>query len=116
MKISDEKLISALLSCSTNEQAAKMAGLSVSQLYRRMREVGFKQRYEAAKQQLFSRTLEKAQKALFDAVDTLVSVMHDQTAGQQTRINAALGLIQAATRLQKSAQTEKELCNEWEYF
>lgn len=115
MKVSDEEIVSALLTSSTNEQAAKKIGLSVTQLYRRMKTEAFKNRYSVAKQQIFEIVLEKAQLALSEALDTMIDVMRDQNSGQQIKLNAAVALVNTATRLQKSANLEKEAFQEWEY-
>ena len=56
MRVTDEQIISALLSTRTNAKAAEAVGLSLSALYARQQKTAFREKLARAKQ----RTLEQA--------------------------------------------------------
>lgn len=112
MTVSDEMIISALLSNSTNAAAAEELNISETYLYKRMRSPEFQDLFSEAKKILFKSCLEQTQRSIMDAVGTMIDIMNDTENSAQVRLNAAQAVVTAATRLQASAtkeRTENEL-------
>lgn len=101
MKVSDEEIISALLSCVTNRQAAEKCGLSETQLYTRMRKDDFKIKYQQAKDRLLEQTTSLVQNHMTEAVVTLVKVMRSTSSSPQVKVNAAEAVIRNGLKLKE---------------
>lgn len=109
MKISDESIISALLSCSTNRQAAQKCGLSENRLYERMREPEFKRKLADAKAQMLERTTAMMQSHLTEAAETMVEIMTNKENAPQVRLNAADALLRNGLRLTEQTDVVAQL-------
>ena len=99
MKVSDEKIIAALMTSATNAEAAKSAGLSLTQLYNRMRNPEFKTKLSEARSRLLDGATAALQARLGEAVDTMTEVMHDPDAPAQTKLNAAEAILRNSLKL-----------------
>ena len=75
LKLSNETIISALMSNGTNEAAAKELGISESYLYKRMRSPAFQDALKEARAVVFKTFLESAQRNMMAAVSTMVEIM-----------------------------------------
>lgn len=75
MKVSDEKIIAALMTSATNAEAAKSAGLSLTQLYNRMRNPDFKTKLAEARARLMDGATAALQARMGEAVDTMTEIM-----------------------------------------
>ena len=99
MKVSDEKIIAALLSTTTNAEAAQAAGLSTTQLYNRMRHPDFKEKLAEARARLMEGATAALQARMGEAVDAMTAVMRDPEAPAQTRLNAAEAVLRNSLKL-----------------
>ena len=99
MKIPDEKIVAALLSTTTNAEAAREAGLSLTQFYNRMRHPVFKKKLAEARARLMDVATTALQTSMGEAVDTMTAVMHDPDAPAQTRLNAAEAVLRNSLKL-----------------
>ena len=99
MKVSDEKIIAALMTSATNAEAAKSAGLSLTQFYNRMRNPNFKTKLAEARARLLDGATAALQARMGEAVDTMTVVMHDPDAPAQTRLNAAEAILRNSLKL-----------------
>lgn len=99
MKVPDEKIVAALLACSTNREAAVACGLSEKQLYNRMSTATLRAKLTAAKARLMDGATAALQARMGDAVDTMTAVMHDPDAPSQTRLNAAEAILRNSLKL-----------------
>lgn len=106
MKLSDEKIVAALLANQTNEQAAAELGISESYLYRRMKGEGFSAKYAEAERNIFQACLNMVKRSLVNAIQVMSETMLDETNSPQVRLNAAEAIVRTATRLYKSAGEE----------
>ena len=106
--LSNEEIVSALLSNGTNKATAEALGISESYLYKRMRTPAFQATLKEAKAVVFKTFLESAQRNMIDAVSTMVEIMNDQDCSPQIRLNAAQAVVSTVTRLQNSAVTERK--------
>ena len=95
--ISDETIISALLSCPTLEAAAAQCGLSVRQLYERRQSEDFTRKLREAQADALAGTVRYLQQNTATAASTLVEICeHGQ---EQNRLTAARTLLDQAARL-----------------
>lgn len=99
MKVSNEAIISALLSTHTNKQAAEVCGLSETQLYKRMRTDEFKTQYSRAKGQILGRATTTMQSGMDEAARTMIAVMRNTDTSPQVRLNAADSVIRNGLKL-----------------
>ena len=99
MKVSDEKIIAALMATATNAEAAKSAGLSLTQLYNRMRHPDFKEKLAEARTRLMDGATAALQARMGEAVDAMTAIMHDPDAPAQTRLNAAEAVLRNSLKL-----------------
>ena len=99
MKVSDEKIIAALMATATNAEAAQVAGLSQTQLYHRMRSDVFKRKLAEARGRLLDGATAALQARMGEAVDTMTKVMHDPETPAQTRLNAAEAILRNSLKL-----------------
>ena len=109
MKVSDEKIIAALLSATTNVEAARAAGLSTTQLYNRMRHPAFKEKLSEARARLLDGATAALQARMGEAVDTMTAVMHDPDAPAQTRLNAAEAVLRNSLKLSERSDVMARL-------
>lgn len=109
MKKSDEAIISALLSCATNSQAAKQCGLSESQLYVRMRTDAFKKKYAEARARLLEHATALMQSNMSEAVSTMAEIMGNDKNSPQVRLNAADSIIRNGLRLTEQQEILERL-------
>lgn len=100
-KISNEQIVAALLSSTTNNEAAEKLGIAERTLYDRMRSLSFKELYEEAKDRIVDDALDKAQRALSRSIDTMVELMENRDIPAQTRLNAAVAIRQTVTKLNR---------------
>lgn len=104
MKTPDERIISALLSNSTNKEAAAACGLSEKQLYRRMDSPTFKVKLAEARARLVDIAVTALEGRMAQAVDTMTEIMGDKEAPPQTRLNAADAVIRNSLKLSERGE------------
>lgn len=97
-RIRDSDIITALLSCVTVRSAAVQLGISEQTIYRRMRELEFKQAYNEARRERTAATRNKLQASTHRAALTLEQIMLDINAPAQTRVNAAAEILRQAAK------------------
>lgn len=99
MRVSDEKIIAALLNAGTNKAAAEAVGLSETQLYARMRKDAFKAKLADAKRRVLESATVAAQGRLGEAVATMADIMGNAENSPQVRLNAADALLRNSLKL-----------------
>ena len=88
MKVSDEIIISALLSEKTVSAAAKKCGISERSVYTRTKSADFQKEFAAARKRVLESTLDDLRAVLSAAITTIHSVIRDETATPAARLNA----------------------------
>ena len=101
--------LEALLTCPTQQAAAKKAGVDVSTLRRWLKESEFAAAYQSARQGLIDATLNGLQAVAQKAVETLEAVLDDTTARPAERISAARAILDFALKGHDAIETEKRL-------
>lgn len=108
-KISDDKLLVALLASSSISGAAAAAGCGQRTIYRRLQDQAFTKRLEEMRLE----SLETARNALLSrlnsAVDTMADVMENAENGPSTRLSAARMLVDSALRMVEVVDVERRL-------
>lgn len=99
--MSDENLISCLITTPTIRAAAKKAGVSESTIYTRLKSRAFCELLAAYRDETLRATVAAVQKNVDAAVQTIVAVMNDSTANPQQRLNAAVLLLKHHSELNK---------------
>lgn len=95
----DELIISALLANPTVRAAAAACGVCETQIYARLRNPAFKERYNNAKRDTLEQSTTFIQGLVSEAIQKMHDVMNDPNASQQVQLNAAEALIRSTLRL-----------------
>jgi phage terminase small subunit len=93
-----DKLISALLTTRTIEQAAKKAGVGENTVYRWLELPEFQTAYREAKRKVVDNAIMQLQKATGEAVEVLREVMSDNESPANARVASAKAIIEQALR------------------
>lgn len=106
--ISDETVLSALLSCPTLEAAAAKCGLSVRQLYERRQDPQFMKQLQKAQSAALAGTVRYLQHHTATAAQTLAELCQNAQQ-EQTRLQAARALLEQAARLTETVDFDDRL-------
>jgi hypothetical protein len=109
VKVTDEAIINALLSCKTNTQAADICGLSREQLCRRIKSPEFREKLKTARAYILEGATSALQAATSSAVDTMVSIMRDEENPPQVRLNASESIIRNCLRMTEQCEILQRL-------
>lgn len=105
--ISDEQIISALLSKGTQRAAAAAVGISERALFDRMNDGEFQALYKAAKADLVRQTVVNINAQLQAAIDTVAEVMQNQENNPAVRLQAAQTILNTAGKFAQQLQKEE---------
>lgn len=93
MRVTDNQLISALLSCPTIKQSSESVGLSEQSVYSRLRKPDFRTKLQNARNDQFQVISSKLEDANFLALDTLIKILDDKETSAGIRVKAAQTLL-----------------------
>lgn len=105
--VSDEAIISALLTAPTLEAAAQKCGLSVRQLYTRRQSPDFIRKLREAQGDALEGTVRYLQHSTATAASTLVEIC--ENGSEQNRLTAARTLLDQATKLTEVVDFSRRL-------
>lgn len=105
----DEKIISALLACPTIRAASAACGVGETQIYARLREPEFKQKYAEARRELLEQNTAALQGHIASAVETMAELCTNKKTPAQTRLSAADSIIRNALKLGEQVDIETRL-------
>ena len=108
-KVTDEKLLEALLVNGGASGAAVALGISRNAVYKRLNNAELRQRYEAMQTVILSTAAAAMSESLDDAVCCLRNVVNDDFANTNSRITAADALLRHAARYVELATIENRL-------
>ena len=97
--ISDEEIIASLIQTKTIREAAKTCGLCETQIYARLRDSTFKERYNKARIEMLEAVKDRLQGELMACVETLAQIRDDVENAPQVRLNAADGILRHGYRM-----------------
>ena len=116
--ITNEKIISALLTSNTRLEACEKLKIKPDTLYSRMKDPTFAEMYRDAKDNLLRDVVESLRIKMLEAVDMMYLVMTGAT-NDQTRLNASESILRYGTkfieqmdiieRLEELEKAQKEL-------
>lgn len=109
MRINDEQIISALLSCGSLRKAAESLGTTANTISNRLKKDDFRKRYETAKSELLSETVGVMKSNLSGAVNTLTDVMNNKENPATVRVSAADSLLRHSVRYIEVAEIESRI-------
>ncbi len=99
----DEIIIAALISNPTVRAAATACGVSETQIYARLRQPAFKEKYDAARREMLAQSTAYIQGMVSDAIVKMHEVMNDPNASQQVQLNAAEAITRNSLKLTEQA-------------
>lgn len=103
MRVTDNQLISALLSYPTIKQASDEVGLSEQAVYSRLRKVDFREKLQSARNDQFQVISSKLEDANFKALNTLVSILDDSEVSAGIKVRASQTLLDLSLRNREQA-------------
>lgn len=103
MRVTDNQLISALLSCPTIKLASESVGLSEQAVYSRLRKVDFREKLQSARNDQFQVISSKLEDANFKALNTLVSILDDSEVSAGIKVRASQTLLDLSLRNREQA-------------
>ena len=95
----DEKIISALLECSTIREAAECAGVSERTVYSRLGTPEFAERLAVERRKLFKANFAALQGQIGRSIKTMVEIRDDKKTLPQVRLNASVELIRNGLKM-----------------
>lgn len=109
MKKNDERIIAAILSTSSVQDAADMAGISPRTISNRLKEPDFKKKLDEARRELWKGYAKSLQSSVGKAIQTTVEIMENPEAPAQVRLNAAESIIRNSLRLNEQTDFSERL-------
>lgn len=92
-KVSDEKIIAALLQHGTIKEAAKAAGVSVRTIYDRMQDMKFTAAYMEANNDVLRKAITNLNKHIGEAINTVAEIINNPEVNPATRLQAAQTML-----------------------
>lgn len=111
MRVTDNQLISALLSSATIKQASDEVGLSEQSVYSRLRKPDFREKLQNARNDQFQVISSKLEDANFKALDTLINILDDKETSAGIRVKAAQTLLDLSLRNREQADIISRIQN-----
>jgi hypothetical protein len=91
-----EKMIAALVSCASIKEAAALARVSESTIWRYMQDAAFMEQYRAARRRIVEHAVVRLQHDADRAAGVLMEVAEDTTAPASARVAAARTVLERA--------------------
>lgn len=101
--VSNQELIAAILSSTTLTEAANKTGISIRCLHNRMHEPDFRIAYTDAKNEIMRKAIAQIHGHLYEALETVTSIMSNPDNNPQVRLQAAQTLINTMTKFKDYA-------------
>ena len=105
----DETIIAALISTTTVRAASQACGISETQIYARLRNPAFKEKYDRARHDVLSQATAYIQGITGDALRKLHEIMNDPDAAPQTQLNAANAIVSTCLRMTEQADIFRQM-------
>lgn len=108
-RISDERMIFAILSNKDILTASKTLGISVQSIYNRLRKPEFRQRLQQERQGKFEVANSKLTDSMGKAISTLVEILEDANVSAGVRIRAAQIVLDITLKVTEQADIIQRL-------
>ena len=99
MRVSDEQIIAALFSTSSNKEAAALAGISTKTLYSRLAQPEFQEKVRAARRELLESVATEIQRCTTSAVRVIAEIREDEMVNPAIRLQAADAILRHTVKL-----------------
>jgi hypothetical protein len=106
--ISDEIIISALMSNGTIKDSAAAIGLSERTIYDRMSNGEFIEKYKSAKADIVRKAVFELNKQIGAAVNTVIEIMSDTTVNPAIRLQAAQTILNNANKFAERLNDDEQ--------
>ena len=97
-RISNTKILSALLSAGSVRKAAALANCSETTIRERLKDPGFREQYENEKAKILSETCDAITARLTLAADTLCDILEDPATPATVKVSASDALLRHGLR------------------
>lgn len=108
-RISDERMIFAILSNKDILTASKTLGISVQSIYNRLRKPEFRQRLQQERQSKFEVASSKLTDSMGKAISVLVEILEDANVSAGVRIRASQILLDITLKVTEQANIIQRL-------
>lgn len=105
----DEIIITALLAQPTVRAAAATCNISETQIYKRLRDKSFKEKYDKARYELLEENTARLQKHIGAAIEAMSEIVKDDETTAQVRLNAAEAIIRNSIKLTEQTDILRRL-------
>lgn len=95
----NELIISSLISTTSVRAAAKVCGISETQIYARLRDPAFKKQYDDARREMLEQSTAYVQGIVGEALQKMYEIMNDENAAPQIQLNAAEAIVRNSIKL-----------------
>lgn len=93
MRVTDNQLISALLTCPTIKLASEKVGISEQSVYARLRKPDFRMKLQSERNTQFQVISSKLEDANFKALDTLINILDNDEVSAGIKVRASQTLL-----------------------
>ncbi len=111
MRVTDNQLISALLTHATIKQASDEVGLSEQSVYSRLRKPDFREKLQVARDNQFQVISNKLEDANFLALDTLVKILDNKEVSAGIKVRASQILLDLSLKNREQADIISRIQN-----
>ena len=105
----DELILAALLSNPTVKKASAACGVSETQIYARLRNAAFKEKYDRARHELLAQSTAYLQGITSEAIEKMRAIMNDPDAAPQVQLNAANAIASNSLKMTEQADILAQL-------
>lgn len=109
MRITDEKMLEALIAAGTVTEAAKMLNCTRKSIYDRLKRPDFYERLQTQRKNGFVLATAKVTDAQSTAINTLVNIMTDEEAGTMARVRSAQAILDVALKVTQITDIVEEI-------
>ena len=95
----NELIISSLISTTSVRAAAKVCGVSETQIYARLRDPAFKKQYDDARREMLEQSTAYVQGIVGEALQKMYEIMNDENVAPQIQLNAAEAIVRNCIKL-----------------
>lgn len=107
--MNQDRVIAALLSSTTQQEAAEKAGVSQRTIQRYFTQADFVARYDAEKRKVLDAANVQIQGALAPAIKTLRDIVENKKAPLSTKVMAARAILEYTIRLAEYSELEARI-------
>ena len=105
----NELIIASLISTTSVRAAAKVCGVSETQIFARLRDPAFKKQYDDARREMLEQSTAYVQGIVGEALQKMYEIMNDENAAPQIQLNAAEAIVRNSLKLTEQTDIIKQI-------